>query len=326
MKLYPLKFRPIYKEKVWGGGKLRDIYGRQLPANIRIGESWEIADRSGDVSCVANGELEGISMRDLIRKDPERVLGRAFGAGFAVRFPLLIKFIDAKEPLSVQVHPDDAYAAAHEGGEAGKTELWYVLQSDRDAELMCGFQGESDRDSLVAALKGDNPLEKLRRIRVKSGDAVFVTPGSIHTIGAGVLILEVGTNSDVTYRLYDCGRTGRQLHVKPALDVINFEDREDHLVGRVWHEGEGYRSSVIVDCPYFRTREIVISEHWSGDCAGERFCVISVVSGEGRIVYGDQPDTIAVGAGDNLLLPAAMGEYKIVAGRAGCGVLHTEVP
>jgi len=326
MKLYPLKFRPIYKEKVWGGKKLWDVYGRQLPVNTRIGESWEISDRSGDVSCVANGELEGISMRDLIRKDPERILGRAFGAEFAGRFPLLIKFIDAKEPLSVQVHPDNAYAAAHGAGEAGKTELWYVLHADRGAELMCGFQGESERDSLMVAFKGDNPLEKLRRIRVKSGDAVFVTPGCIHTIGGGILIVEVGTNSDITYRLYDCGRTGRQLHVETALDVINFEDREDHLVQRVWDEGEGYRLSAIVDCPYFRTREVVIREHWSGCCAGECFCVISVVTGEGRIVYGDPSDTIAVRAGDNLLLPAAMGEYRIVAGRSGCGVLHTEVP
>ncbi|HQM53473.1 MAG TPA: class I mannose-6-phosphate isomerase, partial [bacterium] len=249
--LYPLRFEPICKEKVWGGRRIEGVYGRPLAPGARVGESWEIADHGGDVSRVAEGPLAGRSLRELVAEDPERILGEALAARRFDRFPLLFKLLDASAHLSVQVHPPDGYAAGHERGEWGKTELWYVAAAERGAALLCGLRPGLGREELTRALAEGRVDGCLRRIAVKPGDALFVPAGMVHAVCAGVLLFEIEENSDVTYRLFDWGRAGRPLHLAKALEVVDFDLRLDPLVCARWEEGDGFRAAPLARCRHF---------------------------------------------------------------------------
>ncbi|MCX6356389.1 MAG: class I mannose-6-phosphate isomerase [Candidatus Aureabacteria bacterium] len=325
MKLYPLRFEPIYKEKVWGGDKLNTLYDRRIPPGRRMGESWEIADHGDDISRVAHGPLKGRSLRELMEQYPRELLGGA-PAGPLGRFPLLVKFIDAAENLSVQVHPDDAYAAVHEGGAAGKTELWYVAGADPGAGLICGCRGEMEKEAFTRAIDGGNVLEFLRHVPVKEGDAVFVPAGCVHSIGAGTLILEIGTSSDITYRVYDWGRTGRELHRGKALEVSILEDGARYVVAKRWDAHGGFKTALLAECPSFRSTEVRIATGWGPVGRRERFDIVSVTAGEGLLECGGGVEPLELFPGDTILIPASLGGYTLKAVRGDCTIVHTEVP
>jgi len=326
MDLYPLKFTPIYKEKVWGGRRLSLVYGRALPPGARVGESWEMADHGADVSLVAEGPWAGRSLRALIAEHPEGILGRALAARRLDRFPLLLKALDASGNLSVQVHPPDGYAAGHEKGEWGKTELWYVAVADEGAEMLCGLRDGVGRGELVQALAEDRVPGCLRRIGVKAGDVLLVPAGRIHAVCAGALVIEIEENSDVTYRLYDWGRDGRPMHREKALEVIDFEDRSDPLVEKRWECSDGFRRAPLARCRYFATDLVEVEGRMRSSCAGDRFGVLSVASGGGILRHGGPGGETGLRGGDHLLLPAGLGGYTIEANRGGCVLLQTEVP
>jgi mannose-6-phosphate isomerase len=220
-----LKFEPIYKEKIWGGEKLRRELKRDTQI-AKVGESWEISDYENDVSQISpHIEIANRSFRDFYQKHTNFALGTAFTNQ---SFPLLIKIIDANDKLSVQVHPDDAYALAHDPSSSGKKECWLVLSADVGAELVIGFENTTNSEQYKKLVLANQAEKILRRWKVKAGDVFLLNPGTIHAIGAGVVLLEVQQSSDSTYRVYDYGRLGddgkpRALHLEKALSVLNFQ-------------------------------------------------------------------------------------------------------
>jgi mannose-6-phosphate isomerase len=330
MKLLPLRFAPIYKEKIWGGRRLERCCGRSLPAERAIGESWEIADHGDDVSRVQGGPFDGKSLRALMTEYPHELLGADVARKGLDRFPLLIKLIDASHTLSVQVHPPDDYARVHEGGEWGKTEFWYVVAAEKGAELVCGLDKGVGKEAFAAAVERGNIGEVLRCVKVKRGDVAYVPAGRVHAIGAGNLILEIQENSDVTYRVYDWGRVGtdgkpRALHIGKALQVVAFGDETPPLVEKQWRKAGGCEWTPLVRCRYFEAVEIEVGTEWSGMCDGSRFKIVSCVGGRGALRCGDPVETFTLSPGDTIFLPASLGAFSVKA-EGECRIVQTEVP
>lgn len=220
----PVTFEPIFMERIWGGRKLAELFGKSLPANTRIGESWEIVDRAEAQSVVARGPLKGKTLHELWTNYRSSIFGDVLNAP---RFPLLIKLLDANEKLSLQVHPPEEVARKF-GGEA-KAEFWYIASADPGAELFIGFRRSITREEFEKAVGNGTVANHVHNIRVHAGDAVFVPAGRIHAVGGSNLLIEIQQNSDTTYRIFDWGRPGkdgklRQLHITQALDAINFSD------------------------------------------------------------------------------------------------------
>ena len=239
-----LRLQPIYKEKIWGGRKLESFFQRNIPEG-KIGESWEVSDYRKDLSVIQNGILKGKTLREAYQNDPERILGKP-KIPFR-EFPLLVKIIDAQDRLSVQVHPDDRYAEEKDPESSGKKEAWYILQSDPKSEIVCGFSESLNRDSYRLMIERNEAEKPLQTFNAEKGNAFMITPGTIHAIGKGNLILEVQQSSDSTYRVYDYGRIGddgkpRPLHIQKSLDVLNFQksDLSEFLKGHKadWKFGE----------------------------------------------------------------------------------------
>jgi mannose-6-phosphate isomerase len=226
-----LTFEPIFMERMWGGRKLADLFGKKLPSKKRIGESWEIVDRSEAQSIVTNGPLRGKTLRELWTQHGDEIFGAVHRSE---RFPLLIKLIDAREKLSLQVHPPENVASMF-GGEP-KTEFWYVAAADEKAELFLGFRESIARDRFEEKLRDGTIIDRVQRIPVRSGDAVFLPAGRLHAVGAGNLLIEIQQNSDTTYRVFDWNRTDpttgkqRELHVEQAVQAIDFEDVQPKLI------------------------------------------------------------------------------------------------
>ncbi len=230
-----LRIQPIYKEKIWGGRKLESFFRRNIPDG-KIGESWEVSDYGKDLSVVQNGDLKGKTLREVYRNYPEDILGKS-KIPFT-EFPLLVKIIDAQDRLSVQVHPDDRYAAEKDPESSGKKEAWYILQSDPKSEIVCGFSESLNRETYHSMIEKNEAEKPLQTFNAEKGNAFMITPGTIHAIGKGNLILEVQQSSDSTYRVYDYGRLGddgkpRPLHIQKSLDVLNFKksDLSEFLKG-----------------------------------------------------------------------------------------------
>src|SRR5205809_308450 len=227
----PLVFEPIFQERIWGGRRLETAFGKKLPAEKRIGESWEIVDRPEAQSIVARGPLKGKTLHHLWTQHRDEIFE---GLSDAPRFPLLLKLIDAQEKLSLQVHPPEKIAAKL--GSEPKTEFWYVAAAEPGAELFLGFRESTTRDQFEKVLREGSAAEHIHKIRVKAGDAVFLPAGRFHGIGAGNLLVEIQQNSDTTYRVFDWNRvdpaTGRprQLHIEQALQCIDFKDVKPKLI------------------------------------------------------------------------------------------------
>lgn len=307
LPLYPLLFRPVYKDYLWGGDRILRHYHREAPPGI-YAESWEVSDRPEGMSVVANGPLAGTSLADLVRERSQDLLGRTNGA----RFPLLLKIIDARETLSVQVHPDDE-AAAQFGGEA-KSEMWYVLAAAPDAAVYCGLFPDANEGMLRAAIAEGTADQLMRRIRVRAGDAVFVPGGRVHAIGSGCLLFECQQNSNTTYRLYDWGRVGgdgrpRALHVEEGLRVIRWDDFRGGLLIPAMARSEGAcRITELLSAMHFTMSRLELSGNWRLPGTGG-FSALFVA--EGSVVVRGGGAAIALTAGTTTLIPAALESVNI---------------
>src|SRR6187402_253533 len=251
-KIYPLQFDAILKERIWGGEKLKTILNKPITSSI-TGESWELSTVEGDVSVVANGEYKGKPLTELINESPNEILGTAVHERFGKQFPLLFKYLDAREDLSIQVHPNDELAKKRHNS-FGKTEMWYVMQADKEARIIVGFKENSNPENYLKNLKNKTLLSILDSVKVEEGDVFFLETGTVHAIGAGLVIAEIQQTSDITYRLYDFERVDaagnqRELHVDLALDAINYNKVDTHKK----YDKAPNQSNAVVDCPYFTT-------------------------------------------------------------------------
>lgn len=233
MQVYPIRFRPVLKQKIWGGNDLNDLKNLNVPIT-RLGESWEISAVKGDLSIVENGDYSDLSIDDLIHLFPEQLLGKKVIQQFGAQFPLLIKFINAAQNLSIQVHPDDTVAQLKHDC-FGKTEMWYVMDAVPDAQLVLGFKEDCGDSAFAKAISENTVMELLNSENVVAGDAFFIHPGLVHAIGAGVTLAEIQQSSDVTYRVYDYDRkddegNSRELHIDDAIQVTDYKKSTDHKI------------------------------------------------------------------------------------------------
>jgi len=310
--LYPLKFNPIIKSKIWGGSKLKEVLHKNAPEDA--GESWEISGVKGDISVVKNGFLAGNNIQELIEVYMGDLVGDAVFDKFGLEFPLLIKFIDARDDLSIQVHPDDKLAAErHES--FGKTEMWCVLQADKGAELITGFKRELNKDIYLEHL--DKKLLKniLNFEKVDTGDIFFIPAGRVHAIGAGILLAEIQQTSDVTYRIYDWDRKDkegneRELHTDLALDAIDYSVKSTYKTE--YNTGKLNQSVPTVDCPYFTTNFLHIDRTIEKDYIKlHSFVIYICMSGSFSIAYGDD-QMVEVTTGETVLLPSIINNVNLI--------------
>ncbi len=310
MNIHPLKFSPILKERLWGGTKLKDVLGKPITNDI-TGESWELSAVSGDVSEVANGTLAGTSLQQLIDAHADTLLGKSVVARFGKEFPILIKFIDAKKDLSIQLHPNDALAKERHNS-FGKTEMWYIMDADPDANLIVGFNKDVSQEEYAKSLEDDTLLSLLNYESVQEGDTFFINTGKIHAIGAGVLLAEIQQTSDVTYRVFDFNRRDkegnlRELHTDLALDAIDYKKKDDFKVG---YSKDENTSNTMVDCPYFKTNFLKLTSDLIIDTAArDSFTIFMCVSG--KAVISNEYGTAPIQKGETILLPAASSEIRI---------------
>ena len=306
---YPLTFCPILKERIWGGTKLKTYLNKPITSDI-TGESWEISTVENDISVVSNGNFKGKSLNDLINDYPEAILGTKVYAQFGKQFPLLFKYLDAREDLSIQLHPNDALAKKHHNS-FGKTEMWYVMQADEDASLIVGFKEKSSREAFLKSVNNKTLLDFLDTKKVKKGDVFFLATGTIHAIGAGIVIAEIQQTSDITYRIYDFDRVDangntRELHIDLSLEAINYELVDAQ---RKYSKTENV-SNEIVNCQYFTTNIIPLDGKNTISKNKDSFTVFMCVDGNFEIRYQEQNYTYK--KGDTVLIPAEMNEFQIV--------------
>ncbi|PZD78093.1 type I phosphomannose isomerase catalytic subunit [Mesonia sp. K7] len=308
--LYPLKFQPILKEKIWGGEKLHQVLGKQKISN-QIGESWEISAVENDVSVVANGVLKGKSLREIVEAYKADLVGKKVYHKYANNFPLLIKFIDATEDLSVQVHPGDKIAQQRHNS-FGKTEMWYVLDAEENASIVAGFHKNTSKEDYLEALEQENLEAVLNKTSAKSGDTFLVKAGLVHAIGKGVLLAEIQQTSDITYRIYDYNRTDkegnkRELHTEDAIDAIDF-DSHDY---RVAYTTKNNQLQDLVSCKYFNS-EILQLENTTDfklHINPDSFVILIGVEGKANIKHHQ----ITIKKGETVLIPANLGEISLQA-------------
>ncbi|KQO32781.1 mannose-6-phosphate isomerase [Flavobacterium sp. Leaf82] len=308
IKIYPLQFEPILKDRIWGGEKLKTVLNKPITSNI-TGESWELSTVEGDVSVVANGELKGKSLTELINESPNEILGTKVYERFGNQFPLLFKYLDAREDLSIQVHPNDKLAKERHNS-FGKTEMWYVMQADQDARIIVGFKEDSSKEEYLENLNNKTLVSILDDVKAKAGDVFFLETGTVHAIGAGLVVAEIQQTSDITYRLYDFDRVDaqgnkRELHVDLALDAINYNKVDTYKK----YEKEVNQSNVVVDCPYFTTNFIPLDGKIDANKNGETFTVYMCIEGSFEIRYGNV--TYQYKKGDTVLIPADIRSYVL---------------
>lgn len=306
---YPIKFKPILKEKIWGGTKLRDVLNKQSSLE-NLGESWEISGVLNAISVVENGALKGYSLTDLLREYKEDFIGREVYDKFGEEFPLLIKFIDAKTELSVQLHPNDELAKKHHNS-FGKTEMWYIMQADEGAEINIGFKKNTTKEEYLQKLDNGKIIELLNFEKVKEGDSFFIQTGKVHAIGAGVLLAEIQQTSDITYRIYDWNRRDvqgntRELHTTQALDAIDFEKKNDYKLKYIKAEN---KSSIIARCKYFTTNYLSVKGEVEKEYRGlDSFIIYMCVGGQGEIEINGNMEPIE--QGQTILIPAINKKVK----------------
>jgi mannose-6-phosphate isomerase len=307
----PLTFQPIFQERIWGGRKLAELFGKKLPPNVRIGESWEIVDRPDAESVVTNGPLKGKTLHDLWTRHHRDVFGNV---AKAPRFPLLIKLLDAQEKLSLQVHPPEKVAAKL-GGEP-KTECWYVAAAQPGAELFLGFMKPLTRDKFEGALRNGTAADHVHKIRVNAGDSIFLPAGRLHAVGAGNLLVEIQQNSDSTYRVFDWNRLDasgepRQLHVDQALQCIDFTDVAPKLI-----EPKG---ELLV------RHELFEIQKWNLDGARDvaprgQFAIVCCLNG--MLSCAD----VELAPGEFFLVPASLQNRQLKPVRDEAGLLRVTIP
>jgi len=308
-KIYPLQFEAILKERIWGGEKLKTILNKPITSSI-TGESWELSTVEGDVSIVANGDHKGKALTELINEYPNEILGTAVYKRFGNQFPLLFKYLDAREDLSIQVHPNDELAKKRHNS-FGKTEMWYIMQADENARIIVGFKENSNANEYVKHLENNTLVSILDDIKVKPGDVFFLETGTVHAIGAGLVVAEIQQTSDITYRLYDFDRKDaqgntRELHVDLALEAINYNKVNTFKE----YSKEINKSNTIVDCPYFTTNFIPLDGKEAIIKMGNTFTVFMCIEGSFEIEYNS--NNYSYKTGDTVLIPAAILGFSLI--------------
>lgn len=307
---YPLRFEAILKDKIWGGNKLNHILHKSSTSES-LGESWEISGVKGDISVVANGPLKGQSLNALLKEYEERLLGKLNFKNFGHEFPLLIKFIDAKTELSVQLHPNDELARKRHNS-FGKTEMWYIMQADEGAEINIGFKKNISEAEYLQHLHSGKITDLLNFEKVQKGDSFFINTGKVHAIGAGVLLAEIQQTSDITYRIYDWDRVdekgnSRELHTDLALDAIDFDKKDDF---KLKYSQEKNEPNNIAACEYFTTNFLPVEGTITRDYSNlDSFVIYMCVGGEAEIVVGGTSERLI--QGETLLIPAENSEAQI---------------
>ena len=305
-----LKFKPILKDKIWGGEKLVNVLNK-TSNRTDIGESWELSDVKGDTSVVVNGDLKGKDLKELIVAFTSDLMGEKVYRHFGEDFPLLIKFIDAKEALSIQLHPHDDLAKERHNS-FGKTEMWYVMQADKNANLIVGFQKEVTPTEYLHHLENKTLTDILNIDEVKKGDVYFIPSGRVHAIGAGVLLAEIQQTSDITYRIYDWDRpnpdgTYRELHTEEALDAIDYSAKESYKTSYSKQQNE---VSEIVSCQYFTTNILPINKTITvNHKQKDSFVIYMCVEGAVEFHYNNQKESLKMG--ETILVPACIKELEI---------------
>jgi mannose-6-phosphate isomerase len=309
--LYPLKFAPILKDKIWGGTKLQNIFNKQTESE-KLGESWELSGYDGDESLVTNGFLAGNNLTELIEIYMGELVGDKIYDEYGLSFPLLFKLIDANENLSIQVHPGDEVAAERHNS-YGKTEMWYVVDAEQGAELIIGFTNDCNRDEYLDELEAGEVEKLLQKVPVKKGDVFFIPAGLVHAIGKGVVVAEIQQSSDITYRIYDYKRTDdqgneRELHTEQALDVINFAASKNPKTD---YKAILNEITPLVECEYFTTNMIRFDTAVTRNYGTiDSFVAYMCLEGNFAIEFNDEK-TI-VNKGDTVLIPASLNELGLI--------------
>ena len=307
----PLKFKALLKQTLWGGDKI--IPFKHLTDNLEnVGESWEISGVKGNETPVTEGEFAGRSLNDVVTTMKEKLVGKANYERFGDEFPLLIKFIDARQDLSIQVHPTDEIAQK-QGKERGKTEMWYIMDSDPDAKLYSGLKKEITPEEYKAMVEDDTITEALAQYAVKEGDCFFLPAGRIHAIGTGCFLAEIEQTSDVTYRIYDFKRkykdgNYRQFHTKEAAECINYQVESNYRTEYAPLKNQGI---ALVNCPYFSTAVYDLDEPMTLDYSElDSFVILIGMKGEGTIT-DNEGTTVSLQAGESMLIPATTQTLKV---------------
>ena len=309
-----LKFEPILKEKVWGGNKLTTLLNKSSLLN-KIGESWEVSNVKNNISIVANSTLKGTPLNELLKKHKSDLVGKKVYKKFGDNFPLLIKFIDANKPLSIQVHPNDELAKKRHNS-FGKTEMWYVLDAEDNANIIIGFNKKVSKQEYLNHLNHKTLTDILNVDTVNSGDVYFIPTGRIHAIGAGVLLAEIQQSSDITYRVYDWDRPNldgsfRELHTEEAMDAIDFSVQESY---KTTYTKKDNQPSELVDCSYFTTNFLSVNGSIEKNNAlKDSFVIYMCVKGNVEFSYKDHSEILNFG--QTILVPASLEEFMISSDR-----------
>jgi len=309
--LYPLKFSPILKDKIWGGTKLKTLFNKPAET-LKLGESWELSGYEGDESEVTNGYLAGNNLRELIEIYMGELIGDTVFDEYGLSFPLLFKLIDANENLSIQVHPGDEVAAERHNS-YGKTEMWYVVDADKGSELIIGFNEDCSRETYLDAMAQDKVEDLLQKVPVSKGDVFFIPAGRVHAIGKGVVVAEIQQSSDITYRIYDYKRKDdngneRELHTEQALDVIDFtaSKQPKTIYSPVLNE-----TTPLVKCNYFTTNMVHFNKRLERNYATlDSF--VAYMCMEGNFTIDFEGDKTTVSKGDTVLIPASIDELILM--------------
>lgn len=319
--LYPLKFKHIYKDKIWGGNRFSETFGRTDCNSSNCGESWEISAVQDNISVVSNGFLKGNNLQEIVEIYMDELVGQRVYEKFGDEFPLLIKFIDTNDDLSIQVHPDDEIAKKRHKA-YGKTEMWYVVDADVDGNLIVGFEKKSSKQEFAQALKDNTFPNLLHSEVVRKNDVFYIPAGRIHALGKGLLIAEIQQTSDITYRIYDWNRVDdkgnpRELHTDLAMDVIDYEAQDDY---KIHYDLQNDVTTKLVSCEYFTTNLIqfdcpVVKDYYPIDS----FVIYMCLEGSVTINFeGDYEELMT--KGETVLIPASLhkitltpkGEAKIL--------------
>lgn len=310
--LYPLKFQPILKDKIWGGPRLKNIL-KKKNASDKCGESWEISAVQGNISKVKNGFLAGNNLQEITEIYLGDLVGDSIYERFGIEFPLLIKFVDATDILSVQVHPDDKLAMERHKA-YGKTEMWYIMEAEKDAELINGFNRELNRETYLSHMENKTLKEILNYEKVRTGDVFFIPSGRVHAVGAGILLAEIQQTSDITYRIYDWDRVDekghpREMHTDLALDAFDFKYYGNY---RTDYQSLLNQTTTIVDCNYFTTGLLYFDEPVEKDYALiDSFVIYMGLEGKIDISFGPGLSE-SLSPGETILIPAALKNLNLV--------------
>ena len=308
--LYPLKFEPILKEKIWGGTKLKSFLNKDSKSN-KTGESWEISCVKEDISIIANGFLKGKNLQEILSEYKEELVGKRVYNNYKNEFPLLVKFIDAQDDLSIQVHPDDKIAKERHNS-FGKTEMWYVIDSDKGSELISGFNRTIDKETYLSKLKNDKITDILNTEKTKSGDVFSIPVGRVHAIKSGILLAEIQQTSDITYRIYDWNRVDdngneRELHTDFALDALDFKKYDNYKTNYTVVKNE----RILLDKnPYFETNLYELNANKNLTYSNlDSFVIYMIMDGEVNIKFNS--GLINAKKGETILIPATITELEL---------------